>query len=220
MAEFSRLGTHFPRDCDQPIPPDSMVVVLSRFGQASDMAVAALSACWQQNDLHPVVELVKSIDGEPEPFTMVLLRADPGEMSPTTSADVIKTVDLTTARPGDSSAHLEQSAGGVRVTTPSGPGAFAARFKLGLDPGVEGRFIVRVHAKVDNGQIAIGVLDATGARFLVEKPMWASRNSAQVMLQLPSPPVTGDLIVCNMDTHEVRSSATIQKIDIVRAPKQ
>jgi hypothetical protein len=38
LLEFSRLGTDFPRDCAEPIPPDALVVVLSQKEHAAELA--------------------------------------------------------------------------------------------------------------------------------------------------------------------------------------
>jgi len=218
LAEFSRVGTDFPKDCNDPVPPDSLVIVLSRNKQAAELARPALSACWQQLGLMPVLESQRVLPAMAEPYAMAMFHLEPGAWPQHPSTELVSTVDLSRAELGDVNARLERTSEGLLVTTLPGFGAFAARLKLGLNASAGSGLEVHVRARVLQGKIGIGILDPTSRTFIVQQPMWAFAQPAEVILPLPSPPMTGDLIVTNQAINNFVSTAVIERIEVRRRP--
>ena len=217
LEEFSRLGMDFPKDCDDPVPPNSLVVVLSRNTQAVELARSALSACWQQLGLVPVLESGRTMPGMSEPYTLAMFHLEPGVWAQSPATELVSTIDLSRAELGDLHARLDRTSDGLMVTTLPGFGAFAARMKLGLNAGAGGALEAHVKARVLQGKIGIGILDPAGRTFLVQQPMWAFDKPAEVTLPLPSSSaIAGDLIISNLSINEVVSKAVIEKIEVRR----
>ena len=151
-----------------------------------------------------------------EPYTMAMFHLEPGVWKQSPATELVGTVDLSRAELGDVHARLERTSNGLMVTTIPGFGAFGARMKLDLNAGASSVLEVHVKARVLEGKIGIGILDPTGRTFIVQQPMWAFTQPAEVILPLPSPPVTGDLIVTNQAINDVVSKAVIERIEVRR----
>jgi len=95
-----------------------------------------------------------------------------------------------------------------------GQGTFAARITLGLD-ALRGK-APRVHVwlRTLEGKTGVGVLSADGKTFLVERSVRPSAHAMEVILPLPSPPVSGDLVIRNVATGNAISKAIIERIEI------
>ena len=132
--------------------------------------------------------------------------------------ETVKTFDLKQIHLEGSGGALERSRDGLKVTTASGQGAFAGRVRLDLDAHAGKGMRVRVLIRTLEGKVGVGILDPSGKTFLLERTAKSSPRSMQLSLPLPSPPVTGDLIVRNVATGNVISKAIIERIEIRKAP--
>ena len=132
--------------------------------------------------------------------------------------ETVKILDLKQIHLEGSGAVLERSPDGLRVTTASGQGAFAGRIALGLNPSAGESSRVYVSIRTLQGKVGVGILDPSGKTFLLERTAKPSPNSIQLSLPLPSPPVTGDLIIRNVAAGSVISKAIIERIEIRKAP--
>lgn len=212
LLEFNRLGTDFPRDCAEPIPPDAMVVVISQKERAAEMARSALLGCLQPSGVHPVLEGAEVLSGTAGPFTLATLRIESGAAPLMVSERVLKTIDLDRAQLGDPKASIARWPEGILVTTLPGFGAFAARLPLGLDSSLGPGVTVYVRARVLDGKVGFGVLDSAGRTFMAHRPMWPLPAETNVILAIPSSG-TGDLIVDNLSNNVV-SKVLIERIEI------
>lgn len=215
LAEFSRLGNNFPRDCDVPVSPDSLVVVTSERAGVAELARSALTACWQSLGIHPVVESVQPVSSD-RPFTMAMLHVEPGASPPSPAEELLQAIPLDMVQVAHPKASLERWPEGLRVNTLPDAGAFAARVGLPLDRSVKARLAVHLRVRVLEGKIGLGILDPSGRQFLIERPVWPWPQMTELILPLPSPPVTGDLIVRNLN--KGASAVLIEKIEIRKAP--
>ena len=216
LEEFSQLNTDFPSGCGAPVDPGTVVVVLSQNPRAAEVARTALTACWHPFGLRPVLEAVDVIHHPERPYTMAMLAAEPEEASNREPGQLEKTIDLRQIHIGDPRAVLEASAEGLIVNTLPDFGAFAGRVSLGLDAGIPGRLAVYVRARTLAGKVAFGVLDAHGKGYAVVRSLRPSAIATVVILPLPTPPVTGDFVVCNAG--DVASKALIESIEVRRMP--
>jgi hypothetical protein len=216
LEEFSQLGTDFPRGCDVPVDPGTLVVVLSQNQNAAEVARSALADCLRPFGMRPILEtedVVKRID---RPYTMAMLAAEADLSTNRQAGQLLKTIDLGRMKLGDVKASLEPSPEGLMVTTLPDFGAFAGRVPLGLDAGLQGRLAVYVRARVRLGKVGFGILDPANKAFLVERFLRPSTLATEVILPLPSPPVTGDLVICN--ARAVVSRAIIERVEIRKMP--
>ena len=216
LAEFSRLGADFPRGCDAPVDPGTLIILLSARQDAAELARSALTDCWRPFGMRPVLEAMDIIKGSRQPYTMAMLAAEPDVSLSQQLGELVKTIPLHRIKLGDSKASLESTAEGLRVTTLADFGAFAGRVSLGLDAGLPGKLAVYVKARVLVGKVGFGILDPGGKGYLMERFLRPSAIPTEVILPLPSPPIAGDLIICN--ARDDTSKAVIEKIEIRTMP--
>jgi hypothetical protein len=216
LEEFSQLGTDFPRGCDVPVDPGTLVVVLSQNANAAEEARSALADCWRPFGMRPVLEAVDVVNRRDRPYTMAMLAAEADLSANRQVGQLLKTIDLEQMKLGDVKASLERAPEGLAITTLPDFGAFAGRVRLGLDAGLQGRLAVYVRARVLLGKVGFGILDSESKAFLVERFLRPSARATEVILPLPSPAVTGDLVICN--ARDVISKAVIERIEVRKMP--
>ncbi|HYL76364.1 MAG TPA: hypothetical protein VEU96_19285 [Bryobacteraceae bacterium] len=212
LLEFNRVGTDFPHDCSEPIPPDAMIVVISQKEHPGELARSALTDCLQPSGVHPVLEGAEAVSGAAGPFTLATLRIEAGASPAAVNEKLLKTIELDRALLGDPKASIARWPEGILVTTLPDFGAFAARLPLGLDPSLGPGLTVYVRARVLDGKVGFGVLDSAGKTFLLHRPMWPLPVATDVILALPSSGA-GDLIVDNLSNNAV-SKVLVERIEI------
>ena len=218
IAEFERINETFPRACSGPAEPGTLVVVTSEKEHSSQLAEAALTDCWLPFGVRPVFESEEVIGGDPRPYTMTMLRVEPTSATVPPPGEVFKSVPLEQVKLGTNNAVLRRTAHGLEVQTIRGFGAYAGSVKLGLDPNVREQFAVLVRLRVIEGKVAVGILDPSGRRFLINTPVWPLPRAMDLIVPVPSPPVTGDLIISNVRPNTEASKAVIEKIEIRKLP--
>ena len=134
------------------------------------------------------------------------------------AARVIRTIELERVKLADPKASVEHRSDGVVVTTRTEQTTYAGRVNLALDPASGSGLTLRVRVRVLEGKMGFGILAPDEKSFLQERKLWPSNKSAEVILPLPSPPVTGDLIIRNWAAGNVRSKAMVERIEIRQAP--
>lgn len=132
--------------------------------------------------------------------------------------EVVKVMALDRTQLGDRAASLQRGPEGLLVTTGPGLGAFAARVALGLDAGAGTGLKVHAWVRVIEGKIGLGILTPGSKTFLLERQVWPSAHSVEVILPLPSPPVTGDLILRNIAAGQVTSKAILERVEVRKLP--
>ena len=83
------------------------------------------------------------------------------------------------------------------MTTGAGQGAYTGRIALGLDASGQG-LKVKVSLRVLDGNLGVGILTPDSKDFILERSVWPLPQMLEVALPLPSPPITGDLIIRNL----------------------
>ncbi len=76
LFELSQLGTDFPRGCDVPVDPGTLVIVLSAKPDTAELARSALTDCLWPFGMRPVPEAVELIKNAPHPYTIAMLAAE------------------------------------------------------------------------------------------------------------------------------------------------
>lgn len=218
IAEFERINETFPRGCSGPAEPGTLVVITSEKERSSELAQAALTDCWLPFGVHPVFESQEVINGDPRPYTMTMLRVEPTAATLPPPGEVFKSVPLEQVKLATNHAVLRRTSQGLEVQTIRGFGAYAGSLKLGLDPGTREKFAVLVRLRVLEGKIAVGILDPSGKRFLINTPVWPLPRAIDLVVPVPSPPVIGDLIISNVRPNAEASKAVIEKIEIRKLP--
>lgn len=132
--------------------------------------------------------------------------------------ELVKTIPMGKVELADSKAALQPGKDGLQVTTPPGQGAFAARIGLGLGAVGAGRFSVHLRLRVLEGKIGAGTLTSDGQGFFEEHSIRPLARTLEVILRLPSPAVTGDLIIRNAAPGNVVSKAILERIEVRKAP--
>jgi lysophospholipase L1-like esterase len=112
----------------------------------------------------------------------------------------------------------EQGPDGLVLTTEPGQGAYAARIALDLGAGPGQRLRLHVWLRVLEGTISVGILNQDRNAFLMERSVWPGTRPTELILPLPSPPVTGDLIVRNAAQGNIISKGILEKIEIRKSP--
>jgi hypothetical protein len=218
LAEFSRISEGFPEGCTAPLDPRTLIVVTSKKEHAVELAGSTLSECWRPFGLHPAVDSIEMVPSRGGPYSLATFRAEAGASPPYPRGELVKTVALEQMQFGDSKASFEKTPDGLEVNTPPGFGAFAARVPLGLDPHAPVPLEVRVRMRVWEGKVGLGILDSASKTFLREVPVWPLRQMMELVLPLPSPPLVGDLVVCNLATAGAPSSVLVESVEIRKIP--
>jgi hypothetical protein len=148
---------------------------------------------------------------------MALLRVEAGASEPP-PGELFANLPLERMQLAALNVSTERWPEGMAVTTLSSFGAFAVRVPLGLDAQRGAGFSVHVRARVLEGKVGFGILDPSGRTYLLRRPMWPLPSMTDVILPLPAPPITGDLMMCNLTTTNVASTAVIEKIEIRKTP--
>lgn len=216
LEEFSQLGTGFPLGCDVAVDPDTLIVVVSQKKHAAELAGSALADCWRPFGMRPVMKAVEVAQGSDPPYIMAMLLAEADV--PSNSLDLLEEVALERVQLGDREASLRREPEGLVVTTRREFGAFAGRVTLGLDANPKPRLAVHVRARVLAGKVGFGVLGSDNKTFLVERSLRPLAEMTEVVLPLPMPPVTGDLIISNTAPGDFTSKAIIERIEIRKMP--
>ncbi|HYL74398.1 MAG TPA: hypothetical protein VEU96_09335 [Bryobacteraceae bacterium] len=132
--------------------------------------------------------------------------------------ELVRKIDLTQVRPETSGTTRESRAEGLLFTTNTSQFGYFARLPLGLDANGGPGLRVHIWMRVLAGNVGVGVVDHTGQAFLVTRTARPSPRTLEIVLPLPSPPITGDLILRNDAAGNVLSKAVVEKIEIKRAP--
>jgi hypothetical protein len=214
LEEFSQVGTSFPGGCDGPVDPGTLVVVVSLRDHAAELARSALVDCWRPLAMRPEIEAVEVVQRPGQPYTMAMLRAVADVSLEPRPEDLFRTIALERVRLGDSKASLKQGPGGLLVTTLPDYGAFAGRVTLGIDASLKTALAVHVRARVLQGKVGLGILDSASKTFLLQSSLRPSTDARDVILPLPSPPVTGDLVISNTLRNGVISKVMVESIEI------
>ena len=214
LAELSQISLSFPGDCSKPVPPNSLVIVLTERRDAAALARNRLLQCWQPLGMHPEIESVQILEGKEHPYTLAMLRAEPGSNSIGSPLQVLRSIPLESVRVAAQGATLERNSAGLSVTTLPDMGAFAGQVSLGLDSSAGGRIVVVVRIRCLKGEIGLGILERHRNAFLQERPVWPLPQPIDVVLPLPSAEDAGDLVIRNLATGHVASEAVIEKIEI------
>jgi hypothetical protein len=74
FLNFVTLSEHFPAGCEIPVNPNTLVIVSSRNQGITSKARSALTDCWRNAGMHPVLELTETLAG---PYTLSVFRAEP-----------------------------------------------------------------------------------------------------------------------------------------------
>lgn len=218
LAEFNRISDNFPNGCSDPIDLRSLIVVTSQKPNAAEVARAALNNCWQSLGIQPRIESTEVIRRKSDSYTLSLLRIEPRSFWSSSAGELFETIPLEKVKLAVSGAVIKPDRTGLAVTTLSGVGAYAASVALGLDRNQSTKFAVHVKLKVLRGKIGVGILNSEQDAFLLEVPAWPAPWVSDVVLQLPSPPVVGDLIIRNLMINKSTSSVLVSKIEIWRLP--
>jgi len=218
LAEFNRINENFPNGCSEPVAPGTLAVVTSQKPHSTELAQAALADCWRPFGLHPKLVAEESMANGNEPYTLTMLRVEPNASSLPPPGDVFKSIPLEQVQVGAPGVALRRTQDGVEVDTVPGLGAFAARAKLGLDSTLGAKLVVLVRVRVIQGKIAVGLLDAQSKGYSVSQMVWPLPQALDVVLPLPSPPVAGDLLICNARQDQGISKFVVQTIEIRKLP--
>jgi hypothetical protein len=132
--------------------------------------------------------------------------------------ETLKSIALEGVRLGGHAAALVRQKEGLLVTTAPGQGAYAGRVPLGLNGDAPAGLRVHVWMRVLGGRVGVGILTADAKAFLIERSVKPSPGTVELILPLPSPPVTGDLIIRNVAVNKVVSKALVERIEVRKAP--
>lgn len=213
LLEVRQLGTDFPSGCNVPIDPGTMIVVLSQHENAGETARSMLADCLRPFGMHPALESVDAIKPG-RPYIMALLSAN-NDASPNRGR-LVKAFDLSRIQRANSKLPPRRDSQGLVVTTLPQFGAIAATLPLDLDAGLRTKLAVYLQARVTRGSVAFAILDSQQPKYLVERFLAPSSAATELILPLPIPPITGNLVVYN--PRDVVSEVTIQRIEIREMP--
>ena len=168
----------------------------------------------------PNFDAVVIANGAASPGRSKILIEDAALVAPAGlhASQLVKTVDLAQVKASDAKASVERSPAGVLVTTKLEQTTYAGHVALGLDAGAGPGLTVHIRARVLEGNVGFGILSRDERAFLQERTLWPSGKTAEIVVPLPSPPVTGDLIIRNWAAGGVRSRAIVERIEIRKTP--
>ena len=213
LAEFNRISDSFPKGCGEPIDTRSLIVVTSQKERAAELARSALNDCWQPFGIRARVESSEVIHRRNDSYTMSLLRIGPAASSASSAGDLFATIPLEKVRLAAPGAVLERRGEELSVTTLPGVGAFAGSVPLGLDPAQHLKFAVHVRLTCDERQSGCRHSGSGQQNVPGGIPVLARVWRTEVVLPLPSPPAVGELVIRNLMTNKISSSAMVDRIE-------
>jgi len=192
IAEFSRIGEHFPAGCPERVFPRNLVVVSSPRADAAETARHALDLCWSGAGLEAFVEDAFPGSEGPHPFTITLfgsrtslslqrpLKADfdPSSgrrllrLAPNPTQEEPLPLYVWVSSPGATQTVTPE---GIEVRTPAGRSGCALTYPA-LEAPVTGRYRFALRYSPRSGQFAFAAFPANRSGRLVSDQ---SRRNAQ-----------------------------------------
>jgi hypothetical protein len=186
MAEFSRLGTAFPRyGCDVNLETGALVVVSSPDERVPETASGVLRDCWRAFGMKPVVEEVDRFQRSDRPYTVAMIGAAADStlrhpLYPVFDSDgaaSLRIVENSTApvafpperwirwqhQADNGAMHLTPV--GMAVRTPRRPFAYAMSYPPLVAP-VAGRYRFALQYSHRSGQFSFGARPSDDSRYL------------------------------------------------------
>ena len=182
LAEFSRIGEHFPAGCPERTDKRTVVVVSSWREGAAEIARSALDRCWSGAGLRAVIHETFVGGQGPHPYTITLLGSETDysvlrplsvtfgpssgkgvlQLVPNPTRDEPLPLNLWYSSPGSwQSVTFE----GIEVRTPGGRSDYAFAYPA-LEVPATGRYRFVLRYSPRSGQFAFGALPADGSRWL------------------------------------------------------
>ena len=197
MAEFARIGEHFPEGCSGAVKLGTLVVVTSRKPGTPELAGKALSDCWRGAGVKPAVQLVRAVAHPDFPYTMAVLKAVDDfsqrrplrvnfdvkgrghlELVPNPTEPRWLPAEMWAASAG---ANLEHIDGELTLTTPAADTAYAFTYTPLIVPET-GRYRFQLRYRLLSGQIAFGAFPADESRWLASVPGGQKTVSGRAMV--------------------------------------
>jgi hypothetical protein len=231
IAEFARIGEHFPSGCPERAGNGTMVAVSSRREGAAEIARSALDRCWSGAGLKAVITDTFVGSQAPHPYAISLLGTEidhsvlralsvsfglsPGkgvlQLSPNATRDEPLPLDRWYPTPGTlQSATFE----GIEVQTPRGGGAYAITYPALVMPAA-GRYRFALRYSPRSGRFAFGAFPADESRWLAfvqSRRTWGRHGEeAAFSLDLNQ----GDSVIlriANSNSRDWPSSFTIEDV--------
>jgi hypothetical protein len=181
MAEFARIGEHFPLGCPERADKGTMVVVASQREGAAEIARSALDRCWSGTRLKAVITDTFVGSQAPHPYAISLLGAENNysmlrplsvsfgpsrkgflQLVPNPNREEPLPLDRWYPTPGTLQSTTFE---GIEVKTPSYRFAYAFTYPaLGVPTTGRYRFVLRYSLR--SGQFAFGGFPADESRWL------------------------------------------------------
>jgi hypothetical protein len=182
LAEFARIGEHFPAGCPERVARGNRVVVSSQQGDAAEIARSALNRCWSSAGLKAVINdtFVGSLG--PHPYTLALLGSETDysvlrplsvsfgpssrkgflQLAPNPTQDEPLPLDSWYSTPGTSQSATSE---GIEVETPRPANAYALTYPALVMP-TTGRYHFVLRYLPRSGQFAFGGFPADESHWL------------------------------------------------------
>ncbi len=229
MAEFARIGEHFPSGCPERADAGTMVVVASWRDDAAEIARSSLDRCWNGAGLKAVVNDTFAGSRGPHPYAVSLLSIEPDysglrPLSVTLAPSSGKGIrQLATDSTRESSLPLDLwkpqqgavqsvTSAGVELRTPANRYAYAFTYPP-LEVPATGLYRFEVRYSLQSGQFAFGAFPADESRWLAtvqSRHHFAKHGEAAISLELHR----GDTIIlriANNNSEDQPSSFTIER---------
>jgi hypothetical protein len=182
LADFARIGEHFPSGCPDRAGKRMIVVVSSWREGAAEIARSALDRCWSGTDLKAVIEDTFVGSQAPYPYTIALLSTETDyrvlrplsvtfgpssgkgslQLAPNPTRDEPLPLNRWYSSPGASQSVTFE---GIEVQTPAGRNAPAFTYPaLEVPAAGRYRFVLRYSPRA--GQFTFGALSADESRWL------------------------------------------------------
>ena len=186
MAEFSRMGTAFPRyGCDVKLETGALVVVSSRNERVPETASGVLRDCWRAFGMKPVVEEVDRFQPSDRPYTVAMIGAEADsalrhslypvfDSAGEASLRIVENSTAPVAFPPERWIRWQHQADngtmhltpvGMAVRTPRRPFAYAMSYPPLVAP-VAGRYRFALQYSHRSGQFSFGARPPDDSRYL------------------------------------------------------
>jgi hypothetical protein len=182
MAEFARIGEHFPSGCPERVAKGNLVVVSSQQGGVAEIAQSALDRCWSGTGLRAVVADTFVGSRGPHPYTVALLGTETDysvlrplsltfglssgkgilQLVPNPTHEEPLPLYLWSFSPG---AVQSLTSEGIEAQTPGGRTAYAFTYPV-LEMPATGRYRFVLRYSPRSGQFVFGGFPADESRWL------------------------------------------------------
>jgi hypothetical protein len=234
ISEFNRISEDFPAGCNDPVPPETIVVVMSSRSGVEEQARTTLNACWQRYGMYAAVEEITRFERPRNSYVLAILRAKTDRARWQPIRAVFDASGNGTLEPADSLAPLLRDRwtrlggtlrvlpGGLAIRTPSGQTLTSVEYAT-LAAGFPGQYRFALRIRDRTGMLGFEARHA-GKENSVGLDVRGVRRGDEIEMSFWKYFVRGEQIVLRVRNHDLggrgAASCLLRDLTVTAVPDQ